>query len=322
MYDAPQKEKRLTPMENTGNNKSLNLVSEKRLPGWDLVQCYLSEVGQFKLLSREKERELAIRFKKHRDRNAGSKLVASNLRLVVKIAIGYHRAWRIYHLLDLIQEGSIGLMLAINRFDPHKNVKLSHYASFWIKAHILRFIMTNFSIVKLGTTRSQRKLFFRLKKEKQKMIDQGCYPGPKLLSERFGLSERDIVEMDQRLHSWDVSLNAALKDDPDRERIDLIKDAAKSIEDRISKNEIYDLLHKRVAEFRRTLTKRDLEIFDLRIFSDNPLTLQALGARYGISRQRVRQLEMVIIKKMRKKFSPEFRKLISLNEIDEMEIVK
>jgi RNA polymerase sigma-32 factor len=159
--------------------------------------------------------------------------------------------------------------------------------------------------VKIGTTQGQRKLFFKLKKEKQRLIEQGFDPKPKLLSQRLGVSEREIVDMDQRLDGWDVSLDSPLKDGSDTGRIEFVSEGAASAEERVAKKEIEVLLHNKVAEFREQMTDREMEIFDQRIFSDSPVTLQEIGDRYGISRERVRQIEKNVIKKMRDFFKSE-----------------
>jgi RNA polymerase sigma-32 factor len=278
--------------------------ADKSLVKFDPLQRYLSEVSRYKLLTRDEERELAIKVREYGDRDAAYSLVTSNLRLVVKIALEFQRVW-MQNLLDLIQEGNIGLMQAVKKFDPYKNVKFSYYASFWIKAYILKFIMDNWRLVKIGTTQGQRKLFFKLKKEKQKLIDQGFDPKPKLLSQRLGVSEREIIDMDQRLDGWDVSLDAPLKDDSDTERIDFLSTTAESAEDKVAKKEMDVLLHNKIDEFKKKLTPRELEIFDSRIFSDNPVTLQEIGDRYSISRERVRQVEKNVVKKMREFFKKE-----------------
>lgn len=271
---------------------------------FDPLQRYLSEISKHKLLTREQEIELGKRVMEDGDSEAAYILVTANLRLVVKIALEFQRVW-MQNLLDLIQEGNIGLMQAVKKFDPYKNVKFSYYASFWIKAYILKFIMDNWRLVKIGTTQGQRKLFFKLKKEKQKLIEQGFDPKPKLLSERLGVSEREIVDMDQRLDGWDVSLDAPIKDDSDTERMELLNTDVESTEDRMAKKEIESLLHNKIAEFKKTMTTRELEIFEKRIFSDSPETLQEIGDRYNISRERVRQVEKNIIKKLREFFKRE-----------------
>ena len=285
-------------------NNSETPSSEKSLVKFDPLQRYLAEVSQYKLLNRKEEKEIAVKIWEDSDQGAAYELVTSNLRLVVKIALEFQRVW-MQNLLDLIQEGNIGLMQAVKKFDPYKNVKFSYYASFWIKAYILKFIMDNWRLVKIGTTQGQRKLFFKLKKEKQKLIDQGFDPKPKLLSERLGVSEREIVDMDQRLDGWDVSLDAPLKDDSDTERIDFLSTTVESAEEKMAKKEMDLLLHTKISEFRKKLTKRELEIFNLRIFSENPATLQEIGDRYGISRERVRQVEKNIVVKMREFFKRE-----------------
>jgi RNA polymerase sigma-32 factor len=301
-----------TSLDDTSQTKKVRKKSEskgdndetKSLVRFDPLQRYLSEISQYRLLTREEEIELGKRVQEHEDMDAAYRLVTSNLRLVVKIALEFQRVW-MQNLLDLIQEGNIGLMQAVKKFDPYKNVKFSYYASFWIKAYILKFIMDNWRLVKIGTTQGQRKLFFKLKKEKHHLIEQGFDPKPKLLSERLGVSEREIVDMDQRLDGWDLSLDSPVKEGSDTGRIEFISEGTASIEDRVAKKEIETLLHSKVTEFRKQMTERELEIFDLRIFSDNPITLQEIGDRYGISRERVRQIEKNVIKKMRDFFKNE-----------------
>ncbi|MDP3286317.1 MAG: RNA polymerase factor sigma-32 [Desulfobacterales bacterium] len=279
-------------------NKNKEKGAEKSLVKYDPLQRYLMEISKHKLLSRDREHELAVKIFEHDDREAAYEMVTSNLRLVVKIALEFQRVW-MQNLLDLIQEGNIGLMQAVRKFDPYKNVKFSYYASFWIKAYILKFIMDNWRLVKIGTTQGQRKLFFKLKKEKQSLIEQGFDPKPKLLSERLGVTEKEIVDMDQRLDGWDVSLDAPLTDDSDSEKIEFISYDSESAEEQVSKKQMDNLIHGKIEEFRKLMTKRENEIFDLRIFSDSPATLQEIGDRYGISRERVRQVEKNIITKMR-----------------------
>jgi RNA polymerase sigma-32 factor len=292
-----EKEENSADQENKGH-------AVKSIVRFDPLQRYLSEISHYRLLTREEEVELGRRVQEEGDTDAAYQLVTSNLRLVVKIALEFQRVW-MQNLLDLIQEGNIGLMQAVKKFDPYKNVKFSYYASFWIKAYILKFIMDNWRLVKIGTTQGQRKLFFKLKKEKQHLIEQGFDPKPKLLSQRLGVSEREIVDMDQRLDGWDVSLDSPVKEGSDTGRIEFINEGATSVEDRVAKKEIEVLLHKKVAEFRKQISDRELEIFDQRIFSDAPVTLQEIGDRYQISRERVRQIEKNVIKKMRDFFKNE-----------------
>jgi RNA polymerase sigma-32 factor len=286
------------------SNSAENIKDVKSVVRFDPLQRYLSEISHYRLLTREQEIELGRRVQEDGDPDAAYQLVTSNLRLVVKIALEFQRVW-MQNLLDLIQEGNIGLMQAVKKFDPYKNVKFSYYASFWIKAYILKFIMDNWRLVKIGTTQGQRKLFFKLKKEKQSLIEQGFDPKPRLLSQRLGVSEREIVDMDQRLDGWDVSLDSPVKEGSDTGRIEFINEGSASAEDHVAKKEIEVLLHNKVAEFRKQITDRELEIFDQRIFSDSPVTLQEIGDRYSISRERVRQIEKNVIKKMRDFFKNE-----------------
>jgi RNA polymerase sigma-32 factor len=216
----------------------------------------------------------------------------------------FQRTW-MQNLMDLIQEGNIGLMHAVQKFDPYKNVKFSYYAAFWIKAYILKFIMDNWRLVKIGTTQGQRKLFFKLKKEKQKLVEQGFAPETKLLSSRLGVSEQEVRDMDLRLDGWDVSLDEPLKDDSDTERGDFFSSDTESIESQVARKEVESLLREKLGDFKKQLSERELDIFQRRIFTDTPDTLQDIGDKYQISRERVRQLEKNIVKKMRVFFEKE-----------------
>ncbi|MEN8211866.1 MAG: RNA polymerase factor sigma-32 [Thermodesulfobacteriota bacterium] len=292
----------LVPVKKTKTSSSKALVKS------DPIQSYLNEISRHRLLTREEEIELGKRIQEDGDQDAAYIMTTSNLRLVVKIALDFQRIW-MQNLLDLIQEGNIGLVRAVKKFNPYKNVKFSYYSSFWIKAYILKFIMDNWRMVKIGTTQGQRKLFFRLKKEKQRLIEQGFDPKPKLLSEQLGVSEKEVIDMDQRLANWDLSLDEPLKNDSNTERIEFINIETDTSEDRVAKKEIEDILHTKVEEFKKTLNDRELDIFDRRIFSDSPETLQQIGEIYSISRERVRQIENNILKKMKsyfKKDMPDF----------------
>jgi RNA polymerase sigma-32 factor len=290
--------------EETLTSESLKSLPESSVAKYDPLQRYLWEIGQYQLLSKEEEKELALRVMEHEDREAAYRLTTANLRLVVKIAMEFQRVW-MQNLLDLIQEGNIGLMQAVRKFDPYKGVRFSYYASFWIKAYILKFIMDNWRLVKIGTTQAQRKLFFRLKKEKQKLISEGFDPKPKLLSERLGVTEREVTDMDQRLDGWEISLDAPIKEGSDNERSGFVASEAVSAETQVAKKEMGAILHEKLASFKKSLNERELDILENRVFSDTPTTLQDIGKRYGISRERVRQIEQNMIKRMRLYFERE-----------------
>lgn len=273
-------------------------AASKSLVRLDPLQRYLAEIRRYPLLTREEEHDLAVRVYEHNDPEAALKLVTANLRLVVKIAMDFQSIW-MQNLLDLVQEGNIGLMQAVKKFDPYKNVKFSYYAAFWIKAYIYRFIMANWRLVKIGTTQNQRKLFFKLKQEKQRLIDQGFDPQPKLLASRLGVSQDEVVEMDQRLDGWDVSLDQPVRDDSDTERMDLVSLDSESVEDQLAQMQIEQILQRKIGEFRAQLNEREQEIFEQRMLSDTPQTLQEIGDRYGVSKERIRQIENKLIQRLR-----------------------
>jgi RNA polymerase sigma-32 factor len=286
------------PVEETILPPSVH-IAETALVPFDPLQIYLIEIKRYDLLTREEERELAIRVMEQKDDKAAYRLITANLRLVVKIAMDFHRYWT-KNLLDLIQEGNLGLLQAVKKFDPYRGIKFSYYASFWIKAYILKFIMDNWKLVKIGTTQSQRKLFFNLAKERDKLIAEGFTPEPRLLAERLDVKEEEVVEMTQRLGGWEVSLSSPVGDDS-RESFDaFLPDPKTPIDDQLSELENRSLLIKSLHEFRKTLSGKEADIFDNRIMAEKPLTLQDLGDKYNISRERIRQLQEKIINQIKK----------------------
>jgi RNA polymerase sigma-32 factor len=273
---------------------------ERALVPYDPLQLYLLEIKNYGLLTREEEVELAIRVREKNDKEAAYKLITSNLRLVVKIAMDFHRYWT-KSLLDLIQEGNVGLLQAVRKFDPYRGIKFSYYASFWIKAYMLKFIMENWKLVKIGTTQTQRKLFFNLAKERDKLLAQGFEPEPRLLAERLDVKEEEVLEMSQRLGGGEVSLNAPMSENGKEVFGSLLADPnAVAIDEQLSEVEIRQLLLRKLNEYREELTEKELDIFDNRIMAEDPLTLQELGDKYHISRERVRQIQERIIKNLKK----------------------
>ncbi len=264
----------------------------------DPLQAYMAEVTRHPLLAREEELQLARRLRETGDVQAAYRLVASNLRLVVKLAHEYHR--NPLSLLDLIQEGNIGLMQAVKKYDPERGVKLSSYAAWWIRAYILRYIMDNWKMVKLGTTEAQRKLFFKLRQEQEKLLREGFEASPKLLAERLSVSEQDVVEMDQRLGNDELSLDAPLGDDSKGSRADrLLPSGSQPVDERLGGEQLKLLFREKLAEFARTLEGKERFIFEQRLTADEPLTLQDIGDKYGVSRERARQIEAALIGRMR-----------------------
>lgn len=271
---------------------------QTRKKQYDPVQQYMADIRKHELVSRDQERDLARRIQCDDDHEAFQKLVNSNLRLVVKIALKFQRFWN-RNLLDLIQEGNVGLIHAVRKYDPDRNVKFSYYASFWIKAYIMKYIQDNWRMVKVVTTEGQRKLFYKLKQERKKLSNQGIEPDVETLSERCGVGEREITEMDQRLQNWDVSLDAPVREDSDTDRIDMLSMGEPSLETLYSEKESDALISNKIFEFRSTICKREREILDHRIYSESPMTLQTLGDKLNLSRERVRQLEKHIVADLR-----------------------
>lgn len=265
----------------------------------DSLHLYLREISKFPLLKPDEEFLLARRVLDDGDQDAAFRLVSSHLRLVVKIAMDFQRRW-MQNVLDLVQEGNVGLMRAVHKFDPDKGIKFSYYASFWIKAYILKFIMDNWRLVKIGTTQAQRKLFYNLNKERQRLMAQGFVPDSAMLSERLNVSEEQIIEMEQRLDGGDMSLDLPVGEDGSTAtRMDFLPALGPGIEDMLANGELGAILREHLKTIEPKLNDKELEILHGRLLSEDPITLREIGEKYDITRERVRQIEARLLQKIR-----------------------
>lgn len=283
-------------------------LPQKRVPGGpiapiDPLRIYLQEINRFPMLSPEEEHELAVRVRMDNDQEAAFKLISAHLRLVVKIAMDFQRRW-MKNVLDLIQEGNVGLMKAVQKFDPDKGIKFSYYASFWIKAYILKFIMDNWRMVKIGTTQAQRKLFYNLNKERRRLESQGFDPSTLNISKGLNVSESDVIEMGQRLGQQDMSLDATVgEDDTGATKLDFIPALEIALDEQLATKEIEQALQQHLASFKTDLSEKELEIMHLRLLAEEPVTLREIGEKFGITRERVRQIEARLLEKIKNHLS-------------------
>jgi RNA polymerase sigma-32 factor len=264
----------------------------------DTLTRYMAQLGEHPPISREEEHELAVRWVNTRDPEAGRRLVLSNLRLVVKIAMEYRRAWT--NALDLIQEGNLGLLQAVQRFDPYQGTKLSSYAVYWIRAYILKYLIDNIRLVRLGSTRAERKLFFRLNREKRELERLGFQPTPKLIAERLDVTEGDVVEMEQRLGASDLSMDAPVGDEEGGARYgDFIAAPGDSAEQQVADEDLRRTFQRHVKAFTEGLRPREQRIMQARVLAEEPLTLQELGDEMSLTRERIRQIEKGLVDDLR-----------------------
>jgi RNA polymerase sigma-32 factor len=272
---------------------------------YDPLQRYLAEIRRLPLLSREEEHRLAVEYKEFGNLEAAYKLVTANLRLVVMIAREYQKAFK--NLLDLIQEGNMGLMEAVKNFDPYRGVRFPSYAVWWIRAYMIRYIMNDWRMVKVGTTQAQRKLFFNLQKEKEKLEAEGLTPGPKLLAQRLNVKEDEVVEMEQRLAHRDLSVDVPIADGEEATMLNFLPDEKQSPEEEFAEAQYRRLLRDKMQHFAKTLKDKELVIYRERLLNEEPVTLREIGEKYGISRERVRQIEERVKKKLKAYLSKELK---------------
>ena len=292
-------------------NPLVSVSEEENLPALSnpALHRYLQEISQYELLTREETDELAVRFREDGDQDAAYRLVSSNLRLVVKVAMDFQKYW-MQNFMDLIQEGNVGLVQATKKFDPYRGVKFSYYAAYWIRAYVLKFIMDNWRLVKIGTTQAQRKLFFSLNKERKLLEGQGFAAEPKLLAERLNVKEREVIEMGQRMDNWDVSLESPVRSDSEDEQKNFLPSNGPGIESTVAGKEIKAKLTELLDILKVKLNDKERMILEKRLLTDEPLTLQNIADRFDISRERVRQIEVNLLKKMKKYLEAEMPDIV------------
>jgi len=290
MNDKPKKIK--------GKKKSLvpAVRREERLVPLDPFAAYLQEAKRYPILSEEEEKELAIRLTETGDVDAAYQLTTANLMLVVKIAMTFKREWQ--NVMDLVQEGNIGLMKAVKNFDPFRGVRLSAYATWWIKSYILKYILDNWRLVRVGTTNSRRKLLFNLKKEKERLEREGFDPSTKLLAEHFGVDENEIIDVEASIGAVDVSMDTPTRADSSMTPAQSLSDG-KSLEKRAEIDQFREILQQKIEGFKSELKPGEIEILEKRVLSESPQSLQELGDERGVTREAVRQAEQRLLKKFR-----------------------
>lgn len=283
-------------------SKQLIPKPERALVPGDPLRRYLAEVSKFPILTEEVEKKLMANYQATGDREAARQLVGSHLRLVVKIAMEYRSAY--WNLMDLIQEGNLGLVTAIQKFNPEKGTRLGYYATWWIRAFILKYILDNFRLIKIGTTKTQRKLFYNLMQEKRKIESMGIKPSTQMLAERLDVPQYEIEEMSKRLSQSEAHLDAPVgSGDSEAVLSDFIADDDVPLDEKLAKEEIQDKFQEKLAEFAKELKPREQKILQERLLAEVPLTLQHIADEYGISKERARQIEERIIGKLRDYFT-------------------
>jgi len=264
----------------------------------DPLQRYLGEIRHLPTLSREEEHELAVRFKQSGDQRAGYKLVLANLRLVVMIAREYQR--NVQNVLDLVQEGNIGLLEAVKQYDPFRGIRFPSYAVYWVRAYMLRYLINNIRLVKIGTTQAQRKLFFNLQKERDRLEAEGFVPESKLLAERLKVKESEVIEMEQRLALPDLSVDATVRGGEDTGDLhNVLPDHSANAEEVVVNEQFSDALRASVENFKEELDDKERAIVDQRLFTEEPVTLQEIADRFHLSRERIRQIESRLKERLR-----------------------
>jgi RNA polymerase sigma-32 factor len=271
----------------------------------------MAEARRYPALSREEEQDLARRYRATGDREALFRLVTSNLMQVVRVALSFRRAAR--NLLDLVQEGNLGLLAAIERFDPEMNVRLPTYAAWWIRAYIVKFLLDNVRLVRVGTTNARRKLLRNLRQEKSRLEAAGIEVGPKMLADHFNVSEADVLDVERALHAHDVSLDAPIGEDGEQSRGDLLAASGPTVEEDVARRDLQERVKASIGRFRHGLGDRERAILDDRLLADEPVTLQVIGDRFGTTREAVRQAETRLMARLKEHLMGEIGDLAGIH---------
>lgn len=284
-------------------SKAVSLRGSTSVTSTDPLAQYLNELRKYPVLSPEEQQELAVKFRETGDLEIAKRLVTTNLRLVVKIALEYKSAYN--NVLDLIQEGNVGLMKAVSNYDPYKGTRLSYYASWWIRSYVLKFLLDNFRLVKVGTTQAQKKLFYNLMREKDRLEAQGIHAGPKLLADTLHVKEKDVAEMSLRLSSkgGEYSIDQPMGDDDTRTPKDSLVDPSLGADESLVQGQLKEILSDHISEFVHSLNEKERMVFQERLMNEEPKTLQEVADQFGITRERTRQIESKVIEKLRKHMS-------------------
>jgi RNA polymerase sigma-32 factor len=293
----PKKRRKPPEIQASSQASQLPVPTKER----DVLQIYIRELSRLKLLTPEEEKKLTTEYALTQDPALFKRLVQANLRFVVKIAFEYSRYGA--KVMDLIQEGNLGLMKAVRDFNPYKEVRLTTYAVWWIRSYMQDYLIRNWSLVRIGTTAAQKKLFYRLKKEQQRLESEGIRPEPRQIAMNLGVEERDVKMMQERLSGGDVSLSLPISESADgREAMTMenrFADISELASDTIDQTEQSELFKKALEEFVKELDEREIAIFRGRLLSENPRTLLEIGEDFKITKERARQIEEKIKKKLK-----------------------
>lgn len=278
---------------------------------YDPVRHYLLEISKYEPLTPEEERRLAKLYHDEGDVEAARRLVTSNLKLVVKIAFLYNKVYT--NLMDLIQEGNLGLLQAVKKFNPDKGARLPTYASWWIKAYIIKFILDNFRIVRVGTTNDRRKLLLNLRKEKRRLESQGIVPTSKLIAQNLSVSEEDVVDVENSIKSHELSLDAKMSNDSDLYYLETLASTEDLIDEKLAAGQLKDFIDSKFTEFATFLSEKEKVILKQRLLAEEPLTLQSIADQYGVTREAIRVSEKKLVGRIKEYMKEAFE---DIKEVD------